>query len=134
MVHALAELFAALHYGLAHSSELIPRFFNLGIQLLLRVFKVAALPEVLLLFIVAVIAVTAFCSIIAALHVVILGAIRPRATVFVSYHHEQENVAELIARELQRRSINSKKMPFVDAPDHDAPVQHFPPLARASFG
>ncbi len=44
---------------------------------------------------------------------------RAKAKVFISYEHGQGTVAELIAKQLQNKSIVVYKLPFVDAPKHD---------------
>jgi hypothetical protein len=56
----------------------------------------------------------------ALLHVVFVIAARSRAKVFVSYEHQQNKVADLIASQLQRRSFEIFKLPFVDTPNHDS--------------
>jgi hypothetical protein len=57
------------------------------------------------------------CSIAGLLH--FASRWRAKAKVFISYEHGQESVAELIAKQLQNRSIVIYKLPFVDAPEHD---------------
>jgi len=70
-----------------------------------------------LAFVLALVIAAAIVGVVLAAHLVI-G--RRRARVFISFQHERESVADVLASEMETSGIGCTKLPFVENPDHDA--------------
>ena len=114
-----AEFSDAMLWLLEHFPEVLPKLLIYWRDFLSLAIANAASSGLALPLLQAMIAAAALCSFAASLHIIAVGFARGRATVFISYEHGQESVAELITKYLKNRSIGSNMLPFVDAPDHD---------------
>ena len=114
-----AEFSDAMLWLLEHFPEVLPKLLIYWRDFLSLAIANAASSGLALPLLQAMIAAAALCSFAASLHVIAVSFARRRATVFISYGHGQESVAELITKYLKNRSIGSNMLPFVDAPDHD---------------
>jgi hypothetical protein len=86
---------------------------------LLRWLKVDVLPEVLLLFISAIVLAALLIGAVFAVHWLISLVRKRRTRVFISFHHEREPIADALADEMTKCGIRAKKLPFVESPDSD---------------
>jgi hypothetical protein len=86
---------------------------------LLRWLKVDVLPEVLLLFISAIVLAALLIGAVFAVHWLISLVRKRRTRVFISFHHEREPIADALADEMTKCGIRAEKLPFVESPDSD---------------
>jgi hypothetical protein len=91
-----------------------------AVLLLLRSYiKVAVLPEVLLLFILAIVLAALLIGAVFAVHLLISVVRKPRTRLFISFQHEREPIADALAEEMTKCGMRAKKLPFVESPDSD---------------
>jgi hypothetical protein len=118
-VRTAAEISDAMLWALRHFPEFLPNLLIFWRDFLrLAIANVANTGLALPLFH-AMLAAAALCSLAAFAHVMAVSLNHWRAKVFISYEHGQENVAELITKHLQNRSISVQILPFVATPNHD---------------
>lgn len=89
------------------------------LPLLWRWLNVARLPEVLLLFISAIVLAALLIGAVFAVHWLISLVRKRRTRLFISFHHEREPIADALADEMTKCGIRVEKLPFVESPDHD---------------
>jgi hypothetical protein len=105
-VRTAAEISDAMLWALRHFPEFLPNLLIFWRDFLrLAIANVANTGLALPLFH-AMLAAAALCSLAAFAHVMAVSLNHWRAKVFISYEHGQENVAELITKHLQNRSIS----------------------------
>jgi hypothetical protein len=79
-------------------------------------------PSVLILFASAIVSDALLIGTVCAVHLLISLIRKPRTRVFVSFQHEREPIAEMLASEMTKFGIRAEKLPFVESPDHDTLV------------
>jgi len=79
-------------------------------------------PEALVLFIWTVVLPALLIWTVSALHLLISLVRKRRTRVFISFQHERESIADLLADEMRKCGIRAEKLPFVENPDHDTLV------------
>jgi hypothetical protein len=90
----------------------IANFFNGWLRL-------ATHPKIVGLFILANVLAALVIGAVCGLHLLISLVRKPRTRVFISYHHEREPIADMLANEMTKRGIRAERLPFVERPDHD---------------
>ena len=82
-----------------------------------RVLRVS--PEALVLFIWTVVLPALLIWTVSAVHWLITLVRKWRTRVFISFQHEREPIADVLADEMRKCGIRAEKLPFVERPDHD---------------
>jgi hypothetical protein len=86
---------------------------------LLRWLKVAFSPQVLLLFILAIVLAALLIGAVFGVHLLISLVRKRRTRVFISFHHEREPIADALVGEMTKCGIRAEKLPFMESPDSD---------------
>ena len=81
--------------------------------------RVARHPQVLILFTSAIVSDALLIGAVCAVHLLISLIRKRRTRVFISFHHEREPIADMLANEMTKGGIRAEKHPFVKSPDHD---------------
>jgi hypothetical protein len=118
MARLLFALLDVIFDPLKHASDFVPRLYGLTYYVIIRTVKLAVLPEVVFSFLITFVLVITICILIAIVHIVVIGVLRGRAVIFISYQHDQNGQAESIESELTRRSLRVIRLPFVASPEH----------------
>ena len=124
MGHALVQLLEILLRGMKGASnelaEGIPKMVGPLFNALRRTVNVAALPEVFFSFLIAIGIAAVIVGLVMMIHVALVLARRPRASVFVSFYHQQEQIASALEEAMTRSGIQVLRLPFEKQPDHDS--------------
>jgi len=75
--------------------------------------------EVLLSFISGIVLAALLIGGVFAVHWMMSLVRKRRTRVFISFHHEREPIADVLAAEMTKCGIRAEKLPFVESPDHD---------------
>jgi hypothetical protein len=75
--------------------------------------------QVLLSFILGIVLAALLIGAVFAVHWLISLVRKRRTRVFISFHHEREPVADVLADEMTKCGIRAEKLPFVESPDSD---------------
>jgi TIR domain-containing protein len=115
LLHDLLPLLRNASHGVEDAG-----FFSTLFQLARRLIKSVALPEVLLAFCIALGASLVVVCLFVGADVLVTAIRRGRARVFVSYQHDQDSIVGDIVRQMTNAGLRVERLPYVDAPDHDA--------------
>ena len=77
------------------------------------------LAEMLVLFILAIVAGALLIGAVFAVHWLISLVRKRRTRVFISFQHEREPIADALVDEMTKCGIRAEKLPFVESPDSD---------------
>lgn len=114
LIELLDLLLRAMKGASDNVFEVLPRFGSA----LARVFRAAALPEVLgSLFLSLAIAAVGVALVFGAQ--MLLGTLRQRGSVFISFHHSREPSATAMGESLLGRGLSPTRLPFEEGVDHD---------------
>jgi hypothetical protein len=87
-----------------------------------RVTWLKVTPEALVLFIWTVVLPALLIGAVSAVHRLISLVRKRRGRVFISFEHEREPIADVLADEMTKCGIRAEKLPFMERPDHDTLV------------
>jgi hypothetical protein len=81
--------------------------------------RVARNPQVLKLFASAIVSAALFIGAVSVVHLLISLIRKRRTRVFISFQHEREPIADMLANEMTKCGIRAEKLPFKENPDSD---------------
>jgi hypothetical protein len=93
--------------------------FNTWLQLVRTWSQLARNPQVLKLFGSAIVSAALLIGAVCAVHLLISLLRKPRTRVFISFEHEREPIADMLANEMTKAGMSAEKHPFVKSPGHN---------------